>query len=342
MAKAMTAEGLELTHVIGPQTRHSYHPAAKQEINRRVDSIAERGRDPVPKQIRFTTWTLRYNNCDWLTVDGLEKHWQRTQVSAAIAEGNRLRVETKNVSALTVTIPAGHCPFDAMERVRVMIDGSELTGSRVPSDRSWRASFHKSGGKWIAGAAPQELAKRHGLQGPIDDAFLGSFLVVRPTGHVANEKVGAWVSAELARFTNEWRRHFRGDARVKDDTAVNADDLARHNLILWGDPESNQVLARMKDRLPIGWDKKTVSAGKTMFDADHHVLLLIYPNPLNPARYVVLNSGFTFREYDYLNNARQVAKLPDWAVIDLKQPRTSRAPGGIAAAGFFGEAWEWK
>ena len=68
--------------------------------------------------------------------------------------------------------------------------------------------------------------------------------------------------------------------------------------------------------------------------------MLIYPNPLNPKRYVVLNSGFTFREYDYLNNARQVPKLPDYAVIDVSVPASSRAPGGIVAAGFFGERWE--
>jgi hypothetical protein len=54
----------------------------------------------------------------------------------------------------------------------------------------------------------------------------------------------------------------------------------------------------------------------------------------------VLNSGFTFREYDYLNNARQVPKLPDYAVIDITSPRTSRAPGGIATAGFFDERWQ--
>ena len=42
------------------------------------------------------------------------------------------------------------------------------------------------------------------------------------------------------------------------------------------------------------------------YEAGTHAPLLIYPNPLNPAKYVVLNSGFTFREYAYLNNARQV------------------------------------
>ncbi len=68
--------------------------------------------------------------------------------------------------------------------------------------------------------------------------------------------------------------------------------------------------------------------------------VLIYPNPLNPKRYVVLNSGFTFREYDYLNNARQVPKLPDYAVVDVNVPVSSRALGGIVAAGFFDEQWK--
>src|SRR5262249_36843547 len=61
-----------------------------------------------------------------------------------------------------------------------------------------------------------------------------------------------------------------------------------------------------------------------------------------PKKYVVLNSGFTYREYDYLNNARQVAKLPDWAVVDIKVPVSSRAPGGIVAAGVFGGEWGMK
>jgi hypothetical protein len=53
----------------------------------------------------------------------------------------------------------------------------------------------------------------------------------------------------------------------------------------------------------------------------------------------VLNSGFTFREFDYLNNARQISKLPDWAVIDTATPADGRYPGKVAAAGFFDETW---
>src|SRR5204862_960625 len=48
MAKALAADGMQLTHVIGPKTEHKYHPQAKEEINRRIDAIVACGRNPVP------------------------------------------------------------------------------------------------------------------------------------------------------------------------------------------------------------------------------------------------------------------------------------------------------
>ena len=54
----------------------------------------------------------------------------------------------------------------------------------------------------------------------------------------------------------------------------------------------------------------------------------------------VLNSSFTYREYDYLNNARQTPKLPDWAVFDLSEPPGPRWAGKVAGADFFDERWE--
>jgi hypothetical protein len=127
---------------------------------------------------------------------------------------------------------------------------------------------------------------------------------------------------------------------VKDDTAVTTNDIASNHLVLWGDPSANQLLKQMAEALPIRWNAETVTLGQATFPSASHAPVLIYPNPLNPKKYIVLNSGFTFREYDYLNNARQVPKLPDYAVIDISKPVTSRAPGGIAAAGFFDESWQ--
>ncbi|MFM8470656.1 MAG: hypothetical protein ACKODH_11945 [Limisphaerales bacterium] len=184
------------------------------------------------------------------------------------------------------------------------------------------------------------LRKRHGLQGPIDDAFLDSFLMVRPTGAPLSDRVGKWADTEMKHAIEHWRRQYRGDARVKDDIAITDADIAQHNLVLWGDPASIKFLARVLDRLPIRWDAQNVRAGALTYSSADHVPVLNYPNPLNPRKYVVLNSGFTFREYDYLNNARQVPKLPDYAIVDLNVPVGARFPGGIATAGFFGERWE--
>jgi hypothetical protein len=61
--------------------------------------------------------------------------------------------------------------------------------------------------------------------------------------------------------------------------------------------------------------------------------VLIFPNPLNPNRYVVLNSGFTFADAGSGSNAQQTPKLPDYAVIEIGPSRK------VVLAGFFDERW---
>jgi len=345
MEAALKTEGIDLMHVIGPKTKHSYHPDAKAEVARRVDRLAGIGRQPTPESISFATYTLKYNRMNWLTVDALGEHWKQATVEANLDEDESITVEVANVTALTLDFPAGECPFPPGSPVEVRVEDSEgkgmLTGPRPKSDRSWHFQLHRTGDDWEAGPAPVAgLRKGHDLQGPIDDAFMDSFLFVRPTGPSEHPKVRAWADAELTRAIERWRRQFRGDARVKDDTTITDEDIASANLVLWGDPAGNAILKRIADKLPIRWDGGKVVVGGRGFDADDHAPILIYPNPLNPRRYVVLNSGFTYREYDDLNNARQVPKLPDWAIIDVRTPPDARRPGKVVAADFFGEAWE--
>ncbi|HVY70356.1 MAG TPA: prolyl oligopeptidase family serine peptidase [Verrucomicrobiae bacterium] len=342
MDAALKKEGIEMVHIIGPKTPHRYHPDSKIEINRRIDSIAGAGRNPVPKEIKFTTWTLRYNQMGWVTVDGLEQHWERARVDAELdAPNGAIKVATRNVSALTLDLPAGRSPFDVLKTVRVSLDGQRIVAGKPFSDRSWTAHFRRDGNRWKLAKNVEDgsLQKRHGLQGPIDDAFFDSFLMVSPTGTPMNAKVGAWTKAEMDHAVDHWRRQFRGEARVKADKEITDADVAANNLVLWGDPMSNQILARIADKLPVRWNAQGLQAGSKSYGADHFVPVMIFPNPLNPKRYVVLNSGFTFREYDYLNNARQTPKLPDYAIVDIDSPVTPRWPGGIADAGFFDEQW---
>jgi dienelactone hydrolase len=340
MAEALKKEGIELEHVIGPQTKHAYEKQAAKEVDRRLASLAQKGRTRVPREVAFATYTLKYNQMNWVTIDALGEHWERATVQARLEGGSRVVVKTENVTALTLAMAPGWCPLDERQPVTLIVDGTEIAGPRPKSDRSWSASLTRNGGSWSVGSLPPEgLRKQHDLQGPIDDAFMDSFVFVRPTGTSPHGRVAGWVKQEGERAIEHWRRQYRGEARVKDDTAITEADIASSNLVLWGDPASNAVLKRIADRLPIDWGQNRIKVGDREYSADDHALILIYPNPLNPSRYVVLNSGFTFRDYDYLNNARQVPKLPDWAIVDVRTQPDTQHPGKIADADFFSETW---
>jgi predicted peptidase len=340
MEREMKKVGLELTHIIGPKTGHSYEKNAKVEVNNRVDAIVEKGRVAYPDKIRFTTYTLRYNRGPGVSIEALDKHWKRARVESE-RKGNSLVVKTENVAALTLWATKPQQGFT------ITIDGTELKVGLGPQDAGVIASgwpLRKVNGKWEQAppdsTSNNQLRKKHNLQGPIDDAFMSSFIMVKPSGKPMNAKVGEFAEKELKHAVDHWRNQFRGDAPVKADKEITDADIKNNNLILWGDPSSNAVLAKLADKLPIKWTDKGVTVGKDTYESGTHVPVLIYPNPLNPSKYVVINSGFTFREYDYLNNARQVSKLPDYAVIDITTPPNSRYPGKVVRAGFFGEKWE--
>jgi hypothetical protein len=180
-------------------------------------------------------------------------------------------------------------------------------------------------------------AKAPGLQGPIDDAFTGPFLCVRGTGTPWNGPVHAWADARLEAFRALWRVWMRGDLPVKDDTAVNEEDVQTKHLILFGDPGSNAWIRRVVEtgKLPLSWTKGEVKLAGT-FPAADSAPVLIAPNPLAAGRYIVLNSGHTFGPKDFAGtNALLYPRLGDYAVF-----RPSAPDAAPIASGFFDEMWQ--
>src|SRR3982751_419493 len=150
MERAMKEEGLRMIRIVGPQTPHRYHPDSKIEIDRRLDAIAERGREQYPRKVRFTTWTLSYNEMKWVIVDALGKHWERARVNAEIDGDRGVNVETANAAAFTLAMGPCAGPVDLASKASVTIDGQKLAVAGPMSDRSWTAHFRKSGAQWTA------------------------------------------------------------------------------------------------------------------------------------------------------------------------------------------------
>ncbi len=344
MERFLSGEGLTLRHVIGPNTGHKYHPAAKAEIDERINAIVARGRDATPSEVRLVTRTLRYNRQAWVQIDGLEEHWMPARVEAGLIGNRHIEISTLNVSRLVLSMPSGTCPLRPNGSPMVIIDGQKLSGDRVRTDRSWESRFIKALGQWrpVGRFEFSGLAKRPGLQGPIDDAFMDRFVMVKPTGRANSEAVGKWTEAQLGQALSDWELQFRAKPRVVDDIDLTKDDIENSNLILWGDAGSNLLIERIIDQLPLNWTSNKLALGQAEAGADTHVPVLIFPNPLNPSRYVVLNSGFTFSRFGHMSNATQTPKLPDWALVDITKPYNAGDPDCIAAAGFFNERWQLK
>jgi pimeloyl-ACP methyl ester carboxylesterase len=309
MARELGWHDIPLAHVVGPKTGHKFEPAAKAELARRFDLLMERGRQP-PRNIRFETYTLRYNQSHWIRIERLRTHWERASIDARITPKG-IAVGTKNVLHLGFEFEPGQAPFAPGQPVEVAVDSLIYRTPPPASDGSWR--FQTPGGR--SGKLP-------GLQGPIDDAFLSRFIFVRPAASAPE-----WAKAEFDRAVREWRSIFRGDAIVREESGLTPDDRERANIVLWGTPQSSALMAKW--RAPIAWP-----------DGPAQVLLAIYPNPDHPGRYVVLNSGPTFREGHHYTNAQQTAKLPDWAIIDTSVPANETQPGRIVEAGFFDDDWK--
>ena len=316
------ARDLQAMFLIGPKTGHMVHPESRKVMDAFLSEAAGRGR-VAPDRIRFVTYTTRYNRSYWLTLTGLQQHYQRAEVDARRDDARASYViTTKNVSRLMLT--------GAMEARKVSIDGDSVLVKPAP-----RLMFEYKAGHWKAGEtdSEQQPRKRHGQQGPIDDAFMESFLCVRPTGQALNAAADEYARKELDRFGNLFAKFFRGEVRVKDDSAVTPADIANNNLVLFGDPGSNKLIARIAARLPIRWTKDSILVGERSFSAADHVPALIYPNPLNSRRYVVINTGHTAEDRDYRGDYL-LPRFGDYAILKVGKSTE------VAESGLFDEAWK--
>lgn len=336
MEREFADHGMQLINLIAPRVGHRIdlvtHRAQVELMNREAGA----GRDPLRREVKFVTRSLRYGRAYWVQLLGLHEHDQPAAITATAVDADTVRIsQLRNINRVAIAadrLPGPH--------PRVLMLGEEipLDRARLDPNHGWVLSWSRQGWRQADTAADATSGrKRPGMQGPIDDAFTTPFLLVRGTGRPWSEATQALSDQLLQQFAYEWSRYWAGDVPIKDDREVTAEDIRDRNLILFGDPGSNRLMARVLPDLPLHWEPDVLRMNGTTYDAATHLPTLIHPNPLagGEDRYVVLNSGHTFGEsalssVAYLNYAR----LGDWAVRSLDD----NAP---VAAGHFTESWDY-
>jgi acetyl esterase/lipase len=212
-------------------------------------------RNPKPERVRFSTRAYRYASAYWLRFD---KMTPGTLASAdARVAGGKAVVTTSNLDGFTL---------DRKDRIgSVTIDGTVV---RVRPGAP--LSFHRTAKGWAAGRAvlgPNE--KKPGLEGPISDAISSRHFYISGDGNRD-------IAAQAADWSSS-RSRLSLDFKVLTDKQVPAE--ANHeNLVLFGLKETNSVIRRYADRLPMHLNPGAADYG------------LVYVYPVD-GRYVVVSSG---------------------------------------------------
>jgi hypothetical protein len=336
MGDAMAKEGIQLINLISPNTKHQIDPVTHAEQMRLIGLYVEKGLQHASRKLRFVTWTLKYNRCQWLEILALKQHYERSEFVATVSQDGAISIdEPKNITEFAIHLSC----------TKVRIAGKDVA---IPETKSAALAFMLRDGAWICLGAREAITlsgKRPGLQGPIDDAFAAPFLCVRSTGKAWNPQIAAWSDAGLRRFEYEWARYMRGNLPVKNDTDITEDDVRTKHLILFGDPGSNSWIAKTLPKLPVTWTADELVFGTDKYSSKDHAPVLICASPLAPDRYVVLNSGHTFHEKEFAAfNYLLFPRLGDWAVLKTATGADSWKPGDafpeeVIRAGYFDEQW---
>ena len=292
-----------------------------------------------PHKVIYQTEELRFNRAYWVRIDQFERHGEAAEIRAAILPGNKVDVQVENVSRYTLELHENLLNMD--EPVTILTDGAESYNGPAGE-----VTIGKGAGSWAeAGESESAMEKRAGQAGPIFEAFNSPFLLVYGSG---GSEAEAAANRRQARFAQTWWQIWAdGECRVVADTEVTDADVEERNLVLFGNPGSNRIIGKINERLPVRFDGDAVVAGGERFSGEDVALHVIYPNPLNPERYVLVGGGVTHRGTANLHMTGLDIAAPvqfpnsagyDYAIFD--GGFLGKTEGRYLKAGHFGALWQ--
>lgn len=198
-------------------------------------------RNRSPQHVRLVTRSYRYGKAYWLTIDGLTPGAEAS-VDATWTSRNALKVTTAGVDGFTV-IPA-QAPTGFVT--------ANINGTAVKTRAGASLSFTKASGQWAAGHFVP-TGKRPGLEGPIWQAVASRHIYVYGSAGAltADDLEGRRQRARTAADWSTPRSKLTLNLPVKVDNAVTQADLDSADLVLFGSAETNALIARFADKLPL-------------------------------------------------------------------------------------------
>ena len=282
-----------------------------------------------PERITYKTYSLEYDTAFWLQIVDFVQWGKAATVDCDVtAKGTALRIKTENVRLLRVDVRKA--PLRKVEDFRITLNGKRRV-ARATANWDLYILCDDVERK----QRPWPPNKRNGLCGPVEEVFDTAFMLV--VGTVGGRAADPGNAVRAKKWAKDWDEFADGAPRVKLDSEVTDEDIANFNLVLFGTSRTNSVLRRMAARLPIKiGDHQYTVAGKTYAGNDLG-LVMCYPNPLAPDRYVAIYAGELYGEKCGINHKHDL--IPDFIVFRGGKFNYDDT-NGHEVAGYFDMHWE--
>ncbi|QDU68536.1 prolyl oligopeptidase family serine peptidase [Engelhardtia mirabilis] len=297
-------------------------------------ATAAEGAAPEPRELHFVTVDPAVDSQHhWLRVDQVTRIGDRARARASWNDG-RVEVVTENVRRLAL-LPSARA-------TEVVLDGQAQELSEDPIATGAALEFVRDAGDWdpVATAIPAG-ERRPERSGPFKRAFDREFLLVRGTAGTPAETDAL---AQLAlRDAQSW--WYRGNGRapvITDRDLLARPELAHHNVILYGNSETNAAWFQVLGRdCPIQMRRGFALVGEAQFRGPDHAAVFCYPRLGSDVALagVFADTGAAgSRLHAIGNHFVSGVGIPDYAVFSSAV--LSSGDGGVSVAGFFTNDWK--
>ena len=289
-----------------------------------------------PSEVTVVTADYRANRQHWLSITRIADYPSIARAKAKLADANTIVIDTDGVDALKLHVDQMKLTTD---NAKVSIDGNEVFAGPVTALAKC-GSFVKTADRWRH-AQPKAIGKRPGLSGPITDAYYDRLVHVYGTQTPKHTDALKKTASRAARGWPLWGWDIKQE--VVPDTALSPAQIKDAHLVLYGAPGDNRVLDEIASKLPITVDSEAVVVGEQRFTGTRLGVRFVYPNPLNPKRYVIVQSGQSLSAVSAGNRLPEF--VPDYVVfvaaaLKGSQRRIFDQRRPPIAQGYFNEHWQ--
>ncbi len=217
----------------------------------------------------------------WLDIINLEEFGRIAKIDAVVKD-QTITINTENVLSYKVRLT--ECPVDVSQSIRILENGQELF-----------KGFCKNG-YFLKEVPNSGIYKNINISGPLWEIYSNSCVLVYGTNTKNQQYIEASKLCAESFANPDWMR--KVSFKIIPDNEILKEDIENNNIVLFGNEDTNKVLASIRDSLPLRITGQHVIADGRKYSGENIGFVMIYKNPLNPQKYLAVFAGNSVTSID--------------------------------------------